>query len=180
MSARSSTSSKATCARATKASMTWAGRSRWSWRRSCTWRSTGEFRGSERSNPTPLDKRTNLLFSSCFWVQVLPGVPLLLGFVVHYPGPAVHHRVWIPGELGLNFWLFFDGHFHLLPLCVYGNSDGWNSDCLCMWGAAPLILEPSETPWEFPASPQFSNLYLIFQCSCCCCQATTSRHMYTH
>lgn len=40
----SSTSSKATCGSPTPASTTWAPPTRWSWRRSCLWRWTGEFR----------------------------------------------------------------------------------------------------------------------------------------
>lgn len=30
--------------------------------------------------------------------QVCPGLPFLLGSLVHPPGIHVHHRIWLPGE----------------------------------------------------------------------------------
>lgn len=42
VSVRSCTSLKATCANLTQGLTTWVTRTKWEWRRSCTWRSTGE------------------------------------------------------------------------------------------------------------------------------------------
>lgn len=53
-------------------------------------------------------------------MQVLAGISLLLGLVVHHPGPAVHHQIWISGESLLPY---LESLFTLLNIKVVRGTD---------------------------------------------------------